>query len=367
MEKFKVLLFFYFIFYVLLISFFVSHLNGSYINWIKPDLEELNGYSQKISSGLIPIKNFTIEYPVGLISIIAILSPVSSNFSLYSFIFGFIQLSFTFGILLLLYKILEIKKGDKKRILFFAFSPTLLLYNWARFESTIMFFFILGLYYYFKKNFRDSGILVGIASSFKWFPFAFSLATFLNKKRKILWFSFLVFLILNIPLNILNLENATHTYSFQLNRAPNPDSFYGLLQHYKVSNDSILLISIITFLSLFFFTKWHSDVTKTTISIISIFLLSSRVFSPQFVLWLLPLLIIEKIDLPFILLLDVVNVFVFPFFYGQNYLFDVMIVMRQLTILFILFKMNMFSLHVKSNLSPIKDSLIDFLKYLKRK
>ena len=354
----KFFLIIYFIFFFSLSIIFVRYREAWPLNWIEPDLNIFQNLSKMINQGKLPIANFSIDvYPVAFALILAILSPISQNLSLFIYAFSLIMAVFVVATAFLLLKILELLRLEKKRIIFFLLSPTLLIFNWVRFDIIPVFFLVLALYELLKNKNKFAGFFAGIGILFKMFP-AFLVAADFLRERKFFLIALLIFTLINVPFLLLNFQNTIYPYTSFISRTANPDSFYGMLEgKFNMSQNFVTLLSISIAILYLLFVRFKGGVLETTIILTILFFVASKNFSPQWIIWLVPLLVLTKIDLRYILLLDVTNVLVFPFFYPFYPQFGLVIILRLVLMFIILYKLKLVNSNIKENLITLKNSI----------
>src|SRR3989344_1651030 len=290
-KSYRNLLIAYFFLFLALSSFFVENREKPVLNWIEPDLHVYQDLSNKISEGKIPILDFRLDaYPIALSVIVMLLSPVSRSFELFSLGFGLITAAFATATVFLLLKISDSLQVEKKRIIFFALSPTLLIFNWARFDIIPVFFLLLSLYAFLRSRNRLAGIFSAVGALFKMFPLSLAAADFLSS-RKFFLTAILLFLLINAPFFLLNYDNAVYSFFFSVSRDANPDSLFGLLQsRFSLNPTSLALISFAILIFSLLFVKLKARIVELTFALIVIVIATSIRFSPQWIVWMVPLL-----------------------------------------------------------------------------
>ena len=348
----------YFIFYISVSFYFIENREKPILNWIKPDLDVFRERAQNIAKGKIPILDFSlVDYPVAFGALLAILAPFSYDIVAFSQAFAIITSVLFTATSYLLLKILQLLKIDSKRILFFVFSPTLMMFNWARFDIIPTFSLILAIYLFLRNRNRLAGVFAGVGMLFKVYPAMFVGADFLGK-RKFFFIAVITYAIVNLPFLLINYENSISPYTYFLSRGANPDSFFWILQdRLGVNQTNLVFISLAILVVSLLFLKLRGKILETTIALIVILLATSKVFSPQWVIWLTSLLILTKIDLRYILLLDFANVLVFPFSYAAFPAFDLFIILRHFLLYLTLYKLNILNPNIKENLISLKNAI----------
>jgi hypothetical protein len=347
-----------FIFLALLKIAFNSSIYGREISVI--DYYDVNVYYNYITimkTGLLPYIDFTIEYPVLFGLFLFLLS-----FIPYNNFMGFVILYTLISILLFILTqiiIFGVQKNLKfnelyslKLILIWNISLTTLILMVIRYEI-ILILLTCGVFYFFQRykitlneNFMYLAIIFTIVGfNFKWFPiFLLPILILESKTIKIqlkrLIISISLIILINLPFLILNFQGWLNSYLFHFNRSPNTDSFHHfLLEIFGPSYDylQILLVLLgisIGLMTIFKLRKVEIDLTVLLSSYVFfclLFFVLNKVFSPQFLLWILPVFIFLEWNRIFLLIpvLDFLNIMVFET-NVINELFVANIVIRQI-------------------------------------
>jgi uncharacterized membrane protein len=166
---------------------------------------------------------------------------------------------------------------------------------------------LAAIYYFDKKRYEQSGIWLGISIATKFFPIVLLLpiaiifyrSNQLKKFIKYLLTTFSFWAVINIPIAIIYFDGWWRFFKLNLERGEDFGSiWYGLsLLNIKVSNLDLLypLISLILFALLAYYLLKLPDLPNLSaiaLFAVVIFTTISKVYSPQYVLWLTPLAII---------------------------------------------------------------------------
>jgi uncharacterized membrane protein len=166
---------------------------------------------------------------------------------------------------------------------------------------------LASIYYFDKKKHEQSGIWLGISIATKFFPIVLLLpiaiifyrSNQLKKFIKYLLTTFSFWAVINIPIAIIYFDGWWRFFKLNLERGEDFGSiWYGLsLLNIKVSNLDLLypLISLIFFALLaYYLFKLPNlpNLAAVALFAVVIFTTISKVYSPQYVLWLTPLAII---------------------------------------------------------------------------
>ncbi|CAB4755315.1 unannotated protein [freshwater metagenome] len=170
---------------------------------------------------------------------------------------------------------------------------------------------LAAIYYFDKLNYRKSAIALGISIATKFFPVVLLLPIFLIfiRKRKIKeLISYLLvttgtWLVINLPFIITTPTGWLRFFKLNSERAADWGSIWHALDIFGFKVNNLNLITIIFFaLGALAFTLFVFGITKIpslasiAFFIVAIFVISSKVYSPQYVLWLTPLAVLAMLD-----------------------------------------------------------------------
>jgi len=249
----------------------------------------------------LPYIDKDVEYPVitGLFIHLTGLGKTKENYFLLS---SFFLVLFGLLTLITLYKLVLEKGIDKKRlIIFFAAAPSILffmIYNW---DLIAIFFTVLSLYFFRQKKDVSAAIFLSLGFNAKLFPILLLPIMLLKRDSIIKWvkiiFSFFITsIIVNIYFIIKNFDGWLFFYTFNSLREPNPDSMWGIIYRFSgIEIKLIGLISLVLFLIFYLFIIFYyrkKNIYYLGAASILLFLIFNKVFSPQYILWLLPFFIL---------------------------------------------------------------------------
>jgi uncharacterized membrane protein len=166
---------------------------------------------------------------------------------------------------------------------------------------------LAAIYYFDKKRYEQSGIWLGISIATKFFPIVLLLPIAiifyrsgqLKQLARYLLTTFCFWAAINIPIAIIYFDGWWRFFKLNLERGEDFGSiWYGLsLLNIKVSNLDLLypLISLILFALLAYYLfklPTLPNLAAVALFAVVIFTTLSKVYSPQYVLWLTPLAVI---------------------------------------------------------------------------
>jgi hypothetical protein len=332
------------IFWLLCISIFRENL-GYGIRFFNDDYDRsvyaLDG--EWFLKGQIPYKDTISEYPqipTYLFAVPYLFSDPNSspdfNYWVFSTVISLISLGFLLGTILLLYQMLPIHKNRA----FLMLLPAALYFSYNRFDILPSFLVLLSLFSLQQKKNVLAGIFLGVATLTKWYPallFPLFLAYTFTTKRWIDWKMTLAFFLtctIIITPTFLSggLKALLVPYLFHAQRGFEQVSLPALIQKaFPNWFGSGPFLSILTYLFLAlsvlpvpFLVLAHLDTIDRMVLwsglILAVFILFSRIWSPQWLLWVLPLMILiakTPADILWIVVYGVVNYLAFPLVFDR--------------------------------------------------
>lgn len=255
-------------------------------------------YDTSIELGMPYITELN-EYPVLTGLFIYFTRLVGQTQDGYYLLSAFLLILFAAVATYLLYRIIQERTDIKVIYIYWILAPTMfffLVFNW----DMIAVMFVVVAFYFMRKD-RDYVASAFLALGFcsKLYPILFLLPLLLKKRRPGEWIKIAgifgaVSLTINLPFMLSNFEGWYFIIDFQSQRPPNPDSIWGVI-HSLAPQLSITYINAISFLllavsSIVVVWKYrHESTIKLCLILTILFLIFNKIFSPQHLLWLLPL------------------------------------------------------------------------------
>lgn len=258
---------------------------------------DVAGFFNLASAPGLPYLEKNIEYPPIIGFFIHLMGQLGkSQFGYYLLTVSFLIL---FAVLAtyFLYKIAEEK--DRKRLVYFwAFTPSMLIfltYNW----DIIALLLVIIAFYFIKQNrYSAASIFLALGASAKLYPIFYLPILLLKAKDsaeriKIILVSGFTLLAVNLPFMIMNFSGWSHFLNLNSARNSNPDSIWTIARFFfrSLTIPEINFISLALFLSGFCFLLWKfrgESFLKLCFGATILFLLFNKVFTPQYLMWLLP-------------------------------------------------------------------------------
>jgi hypothetical protein len=287
------------------------------------DLFDPKGYfSQSIwvDNLLVAYKDYIVESPpMGLYtySLPRIFFNISTEQE-YLYAFTFIAL---FPIFITFYLLLR----RQPRLALFLCTPSFFYYSLCRFDIFPALASLIAILFILDKKHYLGAIILGLAIGMKWYAVVLILPLLALQDNKIKWLSIVILSSLIFCFHhifYVGFENALSTYTFHTGRGTNKESFLYLIIHYRWNNHLPDLLKHIFFILQFlpslivamFLYKHKIKATQEVISlsaIISIlsFILFAKYFSAQWLLWLIPFVVLlgDKKIIGFYLVMDILN------------------------------------------------------------
>ena len=260
-------------------------------------------YNLAIQPGIFYI-NKPVEYPVITGLFIQFAGIVGKTPLGYYLVSSLLILVSALGSTYLLYRMAP----DKSTIYrYWVLAPSMLIfavYNWDLFAIlfvTLAAFFLVAKH----KNYLVSALL-SLGLSIKLYPAMYLLPLIgktktLSSRVKIVWIFGLMFVVVNLPFAIINFQGWYYFFSFNNQRLPNPDSIWGVFHYYlpQLNVITINILSLLIFAFTYFAVLWryrNKSILKLFFASTLIFLLCNKVFSPQYMLWILPFFVLTPVN-----------------------------------------------------------------------
>ncbi len=281
---------------------------------------------------------FPVEYPSGirlLFQLIYNIKILRNNYEIYMAAMSLFLGIFAVATTCILYQLLKNQRGDPKRLWkYWIFAPTFLFYGIFNLDMITILTMILGYYLFIEEEYYLSAAILGLGTAIKIYP-AFLTPLFFfacpRKKRTGSVTSFiLTWALLNVPFMIRDYQQWSYPYQWQIQnnfaRTATDGSWWWIVHQLTgwdgtiIGRASLALFGILY--GLFLWKKHDLPLENKASGIMILFLLTDRIYSPQYNLYLLPFLVLLSIDVDWRLfytigITNVVHV-MFMFFFKNN-------------------------------------------------
>jgi hypothetical protein len=231
------------------------------------------------------------------------------------------------------------QRSDRKYLAYLMFLPASVYFTHNRYDIVPAMFTVASIWMLFKNRFQFASFLLAISVMFKWYPvilLPIYVVHYYSSHKRINWrmiatFSLTIGLIILPTILSIGWEGFLVPYQFHLERGVNRESIvflivilmmaagvYDQLIQTIVYNVLLLLQVAVPFVSLFGQVRDKVSVLAWSSSAILCFMLFAKFSSPQWLLWILPFLILRaqsRRDVVMIVLFDLLTYLRFPIAY----------------------------------------------------
>ena len=243
----------------------------------------------------------SVEYPV-----VTAMVMYATSFAANSPV-SYFNINIFFLILLFIATVLVVRKIRPEFAYLVPVAPAMiasLFINWDLWAIATM---MLAIYWFDRKQFSYSALLLGVSISTKFLPIflLIPIVFILWRENKIkeaikyIAITFGIWLAINLPFALTTPTGWWRFYKLNLDRGPDWGSFWLALQQLGINLTNLnylsvllLLIALTTIAILLFELKYTPSLASVAFFVIASVMLASKVYSPQYVLWLTPLAVI---------------------------------------------------------------------------
>jgi hypothetical protein len=239
--------------------------------------------------------------------------PVITAMVMYATSFGanspasYFNINIFFLILLFLVTVLIVRKIRPEFAYLVPVAPAMiasLFINWDLWAIATM---MLAIYWFDQKKYLGSAALLGLSISTKFLPIFLLIPIIFifwregkNKDGiKYIAVTFVTWLAINLPFALTTPTGWWRFYKLNLERGPDWGSIWLALQQLGINFTNLnylsillLLIALTTIAILLFELKYTPTLASVAFFVLASVMLASKVYSPQYVLWLTPLAVI---------------------------------------------------------------------------
>ena len=261
------------------------------------------GFFERVSQPGFPYIDILMEYPVLIGVLVGVIGKISSTQAIYFILNVIVLLGFALGTTYYLWRLVPEQNRDRL-MWFWALAPSMLWFSVFNWDLMAIFFSVLAFYCIHLKRDRWAAAWIAFGFSAKFFPILFLVPLLIRQRdmkevfRLIFIFVALAFLI-NGYFMLFHFDN--WSYFFELNRIrePNTDSIWNVMRsllYPMFEKENLAFFNSASFLGFLVTFTWimrkfrAADTLKLCFASVLVFLLFNKIFSPQYILWLLPFL-----------------------------------------------------------------------------
>jgi hypothetical protein len=243
----------------------------------------------------------SVEYPV-LTAMVMYVTSFAANSPV-----SYFNINIFFLILLFIATVIVVRKIRPEFAYLVPVAPAMiasLFINWDLWAIASM---MLAIYWFDRKQYLSSAVLLGLSISTKFLPifllipivFIFWREAKIKEAIKYVAITFGIWSAVNLPFALTTPTGWWRFYKLNLDRGPDWGSIWLALQQLGINFTNLnylsillLLIALTSIAILLFELKYTPSLAAVAFFVIASVMLASKVYSPQYVLWLTPLAVI---------------------------------------------------------------------------
>lgn len=269
-----------------------------------------------LAEGRFPYIDADLEYPVATGLFMGAISEVAENgrtfFQTNAWGLGVFAVAGTAA--------LWAMSSDRRRLFAWALAPSMVLYAFHNWDLLAVGLMALSLYAFWRRSDRLAGAFAGLGAAAKLFPGLLVIPFFLarrtepgSKPLRAPLGAVAAFAAVNLPILVLSPGGWWYPWKFHGSRFPNFENFWYFLYRHSASlatsdfwfGPYTRIVSVLSgaifvvACALLMRSEMRRDRVRPLVlgfGMICLFLLTSKVFSPQYALWLLPFFVL--LDIP---------------------------------------------------------------------
>lgn len=264
-----------------------------------------------------------LEYPVGTGYLVGVVALVVDNGQAFFRTTAIILAALALAGAALLVRMAH----DRRRVLFFALGPSLVLYAFHNWDLLAVALLCAGLFAFRRGSDGWTGVFIGLGAASKVFPGLILPALVLSRVKdvgagpwrarvpwKMIGWAAISFVAVNLPILLIAPKGWALPWVFQSTRFPNFETWgYMLYRHgatvwptgfwsetYPAFTSYASAAMFAAGATLLLLREWrHEGPSRpyaTSMQLMMLFLLTAKVYSPQFALWVLPFFVLVEIS-----------------------------------------------------------------------
>ncbi|WP_067137605.1 glycosyltransferase family 87 protein [Microtetraspora malaysiensis] len=284
---------------------------GQYTNFCYTDIYPL-WWAEHLSEGKIPYVDYPVEYPVGIGAIMEFVRRLASGdgVAFYDITVILMGGSLVAGVL-----VMAALAGPARRwdALWYAIGPAVILCAYINWDLAAGALALGGLLAWSRDRHVLAGVLLSLSVATKFYPLMFFGALFLLTVRTGKWTPFLrtalaaagTWLIANVPVMLINFEGWKRFYSFSSERGADWGGLWFFFQRkdwgFLADAESLntmamgaLAVLLLGIAVLAVAAPRRPRLMQLCFLALAAFMVTNKVWSPQYVLWLVPFAVLAR-------------------------------------------------------------------------
>ncbi|MBB2912707.1 putative membrane protein [Streptosporangium becharense] len=272
-------------------------------------------FKERLSDGLIPYFDYPVEYPVGIGAIMEVFRRIATptgdpQVVFYDLTVALMAICLIVGVVLMAALAGPTRRWDA---LWYALAPATILNAYINWDLAAGVLSLAGLLAWAQRRQWPAGVLLGLAIATKFYPLMFLGPLFLLTLRTGRWPEFLkmiggaagAWLAVNLPVMYFAFDGWKEFYVFSRERGIDWGSiwyffnqkqwpFLGDAERVDTLGVVSLLVFCVAIAALTLTAKTRPRLMQLCFLTLAAFMLTNKVWSPQYVLWLIPFAVLAR-------------------------------------------------------------------------
>ncbi|MEZ0074542.1 glycosyltransferase family 87 protein [Planotetraspora sp. GP83] len=284
---------------------------GQFTNFCYTDIYPLF-WAEHLNEGKIPYVDYPVEYPVGIGGIMEFARRLAGGDGVrfYDITVILMGVSLVAGVLLMAALAGPTRRWDA---LWYAIGPAVILCAYINWDLAAGALALGGLLAWARERQYLAGALLALAVATKFYPLMFFGALFLLTVRTAKWLPFLktagaavlTWLVVNVPVMVINFEGWKRFYAFSSERGADWGGLWYFFQTkqwgFLADPDSlntmamaVLAVLLLGVAALALLAPQRPRLMQLCFLALAAFMITNKVWSPQYVLWLVPFAVLAR-------------------------------------------------------------------------